>query len=140
MRLSLSQADAAGGIDAGWIVECVEDSKGNLEYGGTRYRLVEDNNSRTKLYTYAATVLSIIDGDTLWVEIDCGFGVSIEEKLRLRAINTPELSTDEGVLARLFVSQRVKVGSTIVLTTSRSDLYDRYVADVSTCRARRGRR
>ena len=125
-----AEAGTAGGIDVGTIVECLEDPKGDLEYGGTHYRLVEDNKPRTKLYTYAATVLSIIDGDTLWVEIDCGFGVSIEEKLRLRGINTPELSTDEGVVARLFVCEQVKVGSTIVLTTSRSDLYDRYVADV----------
>ena len=130
VRLCLTQVDSAGGIDAGRIVECVEDSKGNLEFGGARFRLVEDNKPRTKLYTYAATVLSIIDGDTMWVEIDCGFGVSIEEKLRLRGINTPELSTDEGVVARLFVCEQVKVGSIIVMTTSRSDLYDRYVADI----------
>ncbi len=40
------------------------------------------------------------------------------------------MSSDEGVIARLFVEQLLKVGATIVLTTSRTDLYDRYVADV----------
>ena len=41
----------------------------------SRYRLIEDNKPRTKFYTYGAQVLSIIDGDTMWVEINCGFGV-----------------------------------------------------------------
>ena len=118
-------------IEPGRSVECVEDAdNGGIEYGGKRFSLVEDNKPRTKLYTYGAKVLSIIDGDTAWVEIDCGFGVSIEEKLRLRGIDTPEMSSDEGVIARLFVEQLLKVGATIVLTTSRTDLYDRYVADV----------
>ena len=129
MRLSLPTLEVPG-IEPGKSVECVADSKGEIEYGGRRFRLVEDNKPRTKLYTYRAQVLRIIDGDTLWVEIDCGFGVSIEEKLRLRGIDTPEMSSDEGVMARLFVGERLKAGSTIVLTTSRSDLYDRYVADV----------
>ena len=130
VRLTLTSSGVSG-IEPGRTVECVEDSDGSeVEYGGKRFRLVEDDKPRTKLYTYAAKVLRVIDGDTVWVEIDCGFGVSIEEKLRLRGINTPEMSSDEGVIARLFVGERLKVGTTIVLTTSRSDLYDRYVADV----------
>jgi endonuclease YncB( thermonuclease family) len=129
IRLSLPTLEVPG-IEPGKSVECVADSKGEIEYGGRRFRLVVDNKPRTKLYTFGAQVLRIIDGDTLWVEIDCGFGVSIKEKLRLRGIDTPEMSGDEGVMARLFVGERLKEGSTIVLTTSRSDLYDRYVADV----------
>ena len=117
-------------IEAGRAVECLADSKGPLIHAGQRYRLIEDNKPRTKLYTYGAQVLKVIDGDTMWVEINCGFGVSIEEKLRLRGIDTPEVSSDEGVVARLFAAERLKVGDTIALTTSRSDLYDRYVADV----------
>ena len=129
MRLSLAALEVPG-IEPGKSVECVADPPGEIEFAGRRFSLVEDNKPRTKLYTYGAQVLRIIDGDTLWVEIDCGFGVSIEEKLRLRGIDTPEMSSDEGVMARLFVGERLKEGSTIVLTTSRSDLYDRYVADV----------
>lgn len=71
-----------------------------------------------------------IEGDTLWAEINCGFGVSIEEKLRLRGVDTPEMSEDEGKVARLFVLERLKPGQLMALTTSRTDLFDRYVADV----------
>jgi endonuclease YncB( thermonuclease family) len=129
VRLAL-QAKATYDIEPGRVVECVADSKGQLEYAGRRYRLIEDNKPRTKLYTYGAQVLKVIDGDTMWVEINCGFGVSIEEKLRLRGIDTPEIASAEGVVARLFAAERLKVGATIALTTSRSDLYDRYLADV----------
>ena len=129
VRLAL-QAKTPLGIEPGRVVECVADAKGQLEYAGRRYRLIEDNKPRTKLYTYGAQVLRVIDGDTVWVEINCGFGVSIEEKLRLRGIDTPEIASAEGVVARLFAAERLKVGATIALTTSRSDLYDRYVADV----------
>ena len=34
------------------------------------------------------------------------------------------------MVARLFAAERLKVGDTVALTTSRTDLYDRYVADV----------
>ena len=94
------------------------------------YRFAVDDKPRTKLFTYAARVLSVIDGDTLWAEIDCGFGVMIEEKLRLRGINTPELNTVDGARARLFVEEALKGVEVIGVSTSTTDLYDRYVADV----------
>ena len=56
--------------------------------------------------------------------------MSIEEKLRLRGVDTPEMSADEGKVARLFVLERLKPGQLMALTTSRTDLFDRYVADV----------
>ena len=83
IRLVL-QAKGPLGIQAGKAIECVEDPKGEIEFNGYRYHLIEDNKPRTKLHTYGARVLKVIDGDTMWVEINCGFGVSIEEKLRRR--------------------------------------------------------
>ena len=50
VRLAL-QAKAGLGTEPGRAVECVADSKGQLEYGGWRYQLNEDNKPRTKLYT-----------------------------------------------------------------------------------------
>ena len=129
MRLNLTDAESQG-IEPGTSVECVKDPAGPLEFRGERFGLAVDKKPRTKLYTYAARVMRVIDGDTLWAEIDCGFGISIEEKLRLRAINTPEMSQEEGKIARQFVVGELKRADPIVLTTSRTDLYDRYVADV----------
>ena len=44
-----------------------------------RYRLEPDRTKRTKLYTYRALVEEVIDGDTVWVEVDCGFGVWLRQ-------------------------------------------------------------
>ena len=129
LRLGLNASESAG-LEPGSAIECLPDPEGSLKRGDHCYSVVPDNKPRTKLYTYGARVLSIIDGDTLWAAIDCGFGVSIEEKLRLRGIDTPEMSEDEGKVARLFVLERLKPGQVMALTTSRTDLFDRYVADV----------
>ncbi len=80
-------------------------------------------------YTYAAQVVRVIDGDTLWVEIDCGFDVWVKQKLRLRAIDCPELGTPVGQQARAFVEEAL-AASRVVVCTSRADKYDRYLADI----------
>lgn len=118
-------------VEAGQVVECVRDPSGAYtDNQGRGFRLEVDDRPRTKLYTYPVRVLSVIDGDTVWAEIDCGFGISIEEKLRFRGINTPEMPSDEGVRAREYVVEALGDADPIVMTTSRTDLYDRYVADL----------
>jgi len=43
------------------------------------------------IYYYSAKVLRVIDGDTIVLNIDLGFNVTIKETIRLYGINTPEL-------------------------------------------------
>lgn len=81
------------------------------------------------LYTYEASIIEIIDGDTLKVAIDLGFGINIVQKLRLRGLDAPELVSKEGVEAKEFLKQLLASGPVLV-RTSRSDKYDRYLADV----------
>jgi endonuclease YncB( thermonuclease family) len=81
-------------------------------------------------YSYRARVLSVIDGDTLWLDVDCGFGVWTKQKVRLRGIDAPELPTAEGVRAKDFVVQALGAVSFVVVTTTKPDKYDRYLADV----------
>ncbi len=45
----------------------------------------------------------LIDGDTVWLDIDCGFRVWTRQKVRLRGIDAPELPTAEGQRAKDFV-------------------------------------
>lgn len=45
------------------------------------------------MYTYKAKLVRIIDGDTVDAEIDLGFGVFINQRVRLYGINTPETRT-----------------------------------------------
>jgi endonuclease YncB( thermonuclease family) len=124
-------AGPPGQLEAGAVVEARRSEVGAFAGGdGTRHDLVAGDGSGGRRYTYGARVLRVVDGDTLWAEIDCGFGVSIEEKLRLRGIDAPEMSTPEGERARAFVEESLRDCPTIVLATSTTDLYDRYVADV----------
>ncbi len=82
------------------------------------------------LYTYKATVEKVVDGDTLWTVIHCGFGSYTRQKLRLRNIDTPELDTEEGRRAKAFVERRLKGLSFVVVKTYKSDKYDRYLTDL----------
>lgn len=72
----------------------------------------------------------VVDGDTLLVEIDLGFTNTTRQYLRLRALDTPEINTERGRKARDFVASLLKPAPFIILTTTRSDKFDRYLADV----------
>ena len=45
------------------------------------------------MYTYNATVVKIVDGDTIDAEIDLGFDIKIKKRIRLSGINAPESRT-----------------------------------------------
>ena len=43
------------------------------------------------MYEYRATVVKVIDGDTVDVDIDLGFGIILsDERVRIMGIDTPE--------------------------------------------------
>ncbi len=79
---------------------------------------------------YNATVLEVIDADTLDVMVHLGFGVSIKQRVRLYQIDAPELKTDEGKKAFEFVKglnlQNVKLDTAIGV----KDKYGRCLGDL----------
>jgi endonuclease YncB( thermonuclease family) len=81
-------------------------------------------------YTYPAKVESVIDGDTLWVVVDCGDRILTRQKLRLHLIDTPERGTPEGDKATRFVKRMLNKNPHIVICTHHYDKYARYLADV----------
>ena len=72
----------------------------------------------------------VVDGDTLLVWVDCGFGMWTRRRLRLRGIDADELSRAAGQRARDFVREQMAAVPFVVITTSRVDKYGRYLADV----------
>ena len=47
------------------------------------------------MYTYKAAVIRVVDGDTVIVDIDLGFGIWLrDQSIRLAKINAPELKGD----------------------------------------------
>ena len=76
------------------------------------------------MYEYRCEVVKIIDGDTVDVDIDLGFGVWLKkERIRMFGIDTPESRTRDkeekrfGLLAKQFVKDHYPVGSTAILRT-----------------------
>jgi endonuclease YncB( thermonuclease family) len=109
----------------GRIIESVRE-----EEAPDRYQFKVRRAGREKLYTYRAVVEGVVDGDTLWTRVDCGFRTWTRQKLRLRGIDTPETSTVAGQRVRDFVTQTLREVPFVVLTTTKSDKYDRYLSDL----------
>jgi len=97
---------------------------------GDSYKLIKSNATAKHLYTYKAYVKKIIDGDTLWVVIDCGFRVWVRQKIRLRGINAPGITTKKGVESYKFVSREFRGLPFVVIKTHGRDKYDRYLTDI----------
>ncbi|HUR59930.1 MAG TPA: DUF1016 N-terminal domain-containing protein, partial [Opitutaceae bacterium] len=103
---------------------------------GVIVRLSEDRITRIEdattadLFTYAATIRRVVDADTLVIGIEVAPGIWLEEKLRLRGLDAPELSTAEGKAAKRFVDGLLPVDTAVVISTTKPDKYDRYLADV----------
>lgn len=50
------------------------------------------------MYEYKATVIKVVDGDTVDVDIDLGFGIVLtDERVRIMGIDTPESRTSDKV-------------------------------------------
>ena len=78
------------------------------------------------MYEYRCKIVKIIDGDTVDVDIDLGFGVWMhKERIRLYGIDTPESRTrdlDEkkyGLIAKGWIEKFMPVGSTQTLITQK---------------------
>ncbi|MCZ8237335.1 MAG: thermonuclease family protein [Leptospiraceae bacterium] len=87
-------------------------------------------SSVRELYTYKAYLERVVDGDTLLVHIDLGFGIFIQQRLRLRGLDTSEIDSNDGQKAKKFVESELKNTDFLILKTHGSDIYDRYLVDV----------
>jgi len=90
---------------------------------------VEDA-TKADLFAYRAEVLKVVDGDTLWVRVFLRPDQWIKQKLRLRDLDCPEMSTAAGQAAKRFVDALIAGSSAITICTTKPDKYDRYLADV----------
>ena len=79
------------------------------------------------MYEYKCKVTRVVDGDTVDIDIDLGFGVWVhKERVRIYGIDTPESRTRDkvekrfGLLAKEFVKGFVK-GSSVILRTQKYD-------------------
>ena len=97
---------------------------------GDRYRFTLNRSRARKLYTVRGLVERVVDGDTILARLDCGFRTIRSERLRLRGLDTPELYSEVGKLARTFVEDALAAVDFVVICSSARDLYGRYLADL----------
>ena len=93
------------------------------------------------MYEYRVEVVRVVDGDTVDVDIDLGFGVALNnQRIRLAGIDAPETRTrdlvekEAGLKAKACVEVALPVGSKQVLVTSSFDdakgKYGRIIGDL----------
>jgi micrococcal nuclease len=80
------------------------------------------------MYEYRCKIIKVVDGDTIDVDIDLGFGVWLnKQRIRLNNIDAPEVRTTDktekffGNLAKDRVKNLLPVGSYHVLRTTLDD-------------------
>ena len=85
---------------------------------------------------YKAKILRVVDGDTVDVDIDLGFGLTSNKKrIRLLGIDTPESRTRDltekyyGKLASAFLKSHLEKGKKYKLRTSKPDKYGRILGE-----------
>lgn len=90
------------------------------------------------LNIYKAVPETVIDGDTFSARIDLGFNTWSTQRLRLRGINSmelskknqPSLNESRAQRAKEFIEEKFKMVTFIVVKTYKTDIYGRFIADV----------
>ena len=78
-------------------------------------------------FTYFAKLDRVIDGDTILVEFDLGFFLSLKEKVRLIGINAPEIDTTEGKKAKEFIEKELQ-DTKLIVETRKKEKFGRFLA------------
>lgn len=89
------------------------------------------------MYEYNAKVIRVVDGDTLWIDVDLGCDVHTKLTVRLYEVNAAEHNTPEGQAATEYVKNWIgnhnHPGNGYVRISTfkdRKEKYGRYLADV----------
>jgi|TARA_B110000259_G_scaffold181265_1_gene223031 micrococcal nuclease len=91
---------------------------------GSNPKNVEITKRTIKMYEYRTKVVRVVDGDTVDVDVDLGFGVWLrKERVRLYGIDTPESRTRDkeekkyGLAAKAFLKKAL--GTSPILKTTK---------------------
>lgn len=85
------------------------------------------------MYEYRVKqVLKVLDGDTIDVEIDLGFDISITKRVRLAGIDTPESRTSDkmekafGLESKARLKQLLDSAELVVIRTEKPDSTEKF--------------
>ena len=85
------------------------------------------------MYDYRVKkLINVIDGDTIDVDIDLGFDISLTKRVRMAGIDTPESRTSDkfekslGLEAKEYLKKHIKDASSILIKTELPDSSEKY--------------
>lgn len=81
-------------------------------------------------WTVPAVVNRVVDGDTVYVTLDLGWHISLYSSVRLAGIDTPEMNTDAGKVAKVRAEQILTVGLVVTVVSHKLDKYGRILGTV----------
>lgn len=82
-------------------------------------------------------IIKIVDGDTIDVNIDLGFDVTVKQRVRLDGIDTPESITSNllekqmGLESKKYLENWLSDKKDLIINTSKDDKYGRILARIS---------
>jgi len=87
------------------------------------------------LYHYKMKVIRVVDGDTIYGDVDLGFNIGNKKmEFRLAKINTPETkgtTREAGITSKKYVEDTIMGKDVIIVTKKdRKEKYGRYLAEV----------
>jgi micrococcal nuclease len=89
------------------------------------------------MYEYNCKIVRVIDGDSIILDIDLGFGLWIHgESIRLFGVDCPECRSRDkeekaaGLAAKDFVKRLLHDGGTYTLTTEEKGKFGRYLGTI----------
>ena len=89
------------------------------------------------LYNYKCLVINVVDGDTMDVQIDLGFGVKFEHRIRILNYDSPEIygkvlkeEKEIGKQAKILAKKLLLNQEVIITTHKKKGKYGRYLADI----------
>ena len=83
------------------------------------------------MYEYGIRLLRVVDADTIRADIDMGFRAWLHDAtLRLLRINAPEMNTQEGKDAAVWLAQYL-MGGKLIATTYKGDSFGRWLAEIT---------
>ena len=77
-------------------------------------------------------ILKVVDGDTIDASIDLGFDISLEKRIRLAAVDTPESRTADanekkyGLQSKEWLKHKVENAKNILIKTELPDSTEKY--------------
>ncbi|MBK9923611.1 MAG: thermonuclease family protein [Elusimicrobia bacterium] len=110
------------------LIEAIEDSHDETDNKGKKTKQLKRPEGAD--YVFKATVLDVVDGDSLVLDIDCGFDIKKKQRVRLAHVDAPPIESTDGIAAANYVRNQLAMAEFVVVKTTKVDIYGRYLADI----------